>query len=336
MSTPLVSPRAAPIVDADLVSIERMAIAVGRLDARISVTSLTPAWMLRARWTGYARALQLMGTEIDAIDVFSWGCGLPLPDRAVRRTHGDDFAAYAPWQARLGERARHWAENLPFTLPDDHARARKPLVERAVDLLGLWLTRAPGIEAWLALPVLLHRLGMTQIALPCLVAGDRRLVHAPGDRAARRRLIDEIANQAEAGLAALDGLERSRAVALDAIAAEHRPGALSRLLPLMLAAPVQTPEGVARQLGLTLSGAGKLLDRAARLGFAAEISGRRSWRIYAARDVAVQLGLVDAPRGRPPMLGGPGDGIGEVVAAFDREMADLARRFPGLRDEAGG
>jgi len=317
-----------------MLSIERMAIAVGRLDARVSATSLAPAWMLRARWTAYARALQLMGAEIDPIDVFSWGCGVPLPDRAVRRTHADDYAAFAPWQARLGERARHWAEGLPFSPPEDDDRARKPLVERALDLLGLWLARAPGIEAWLALPILLHRLGMTQIPLPCLVAGDRRLVHAPGDRAARWRLIDEIASRAEAGLAALDGLERSRTVALDAIAAEHRPGALSRLLPLMLTAPVQTPEGVARQLGLTLSGAGKLLDRAARLGFAAEISGRRSWRIYATRDVAVQLGLIEAPRGRPPALRPRDEPVSEVVAAFDREMADLARRFPGLMDKA--
>jgi len=327
--------RSSSITDSELLPVERMALAIGRLDGRVSATSLAPAWMLRARWTGYARALQLMGAEIDPIDVFSWGCGLPLPDRAARRTHADDYAAFAPWQARLAERARHWAEGLPFSPPDEDGRARKPVVERAIDLLGLWLARAPGIEAWLALPILLHRLGMTQAPLPCLVAGDRRLVHAPGDRAARRRLIDELAGQADASLAALDGLERSRAVALDAIAAEHRPGALSRLLPLMLAAPVQTPEGVARQLDLTLSGAGKLLDRAARLGFAAEISGRRSWRVYATRDVAIQLGLVDVPRGRPPALRPREEPVSEVVAAFDREMADLARRFPGLLDEAG-
>ena len=318
-----------------MISIERMAIAIGRLDARISATFLAPAWMLRARWTGYARALQLMGTEIDAIDVFSWGCGLPLPDRAVRQTHGDDYAAFAPWQARLGERARHWAEGLPFSLPEDGTHARRPLVERAIDLLGLWLAKAPGIEAWLALPILLHRLGLTQAPLPCLVAGDRRLATAPEDPAARRRLIDELAARAEAGLAALDGLERARATALDAMASEHRPGALSRLLPLMLAAPIQTPEGVGRALGLTLSGAGKLLDRAARLGFAVEISGRRSWRVYATRDVAIQLGLIEAPRGRPPVVRLREADVGDVVAAFDREMADLARRFPGMLDEAG-
>jgi hypothetical protein len=328
-------PSPASATDAEMAAIERMALAVGRLDARVSATFLGPAWMLRACWTGYARALQLMGTEIDAIDVFSWGCGLPLPDRAVRRTHGDDYAAFAPWQARLGERARHWAEDLPFSLPEDALPGRRPLVERAIDLLGLWLAKAPGIEAWLALPILLHRLGMTHVPLPCLVAGDRRLTHAPADRPARRRLVDELAGRAEAGLAALDGLERSRAIALDAIASERRPGALSRLLPLMLTAPIQTPEGIARTLGLTLSGAGKLLDRAARLGFAAEISGRRSWRVYASRDVGVQLGLVDAPRGRPPALRPREEEIGDVVAAFDREMADLARRFPDLLGEAG-
>jgi hypothetical protein len=323
------------MAEGGIFSIERMAIAVGRLDARVSATSLAPAWMLRARWMGYARALQLMGAEIDPIDVFSWGCGLPLPDRAVRRTHDDNYAAFAPWHARLSQRARHWAEDLPFSLPEDAGRARKPLVERAIDLLGLWLAREPGIEAWLALPILLHRLGMTHVPLPCLVAGDRRLVHAPGDHTARWRIVDELTTRAEAGLAALDGLERSRTVALSMIAGERRPGALVRLLPLMLAAPVHTPEGVARRLGLTLSGAGKLLDRAARLGFVAEISGRRSWRVYATRDVAVQLGLIEQPRGRPLKRPTPPDEIGEIVAAFDREMADLIGRFPGLLDEAG-
>lgn len=316
-------------VPPDAEVIERLALAVGRLDARISATSLAPVWMLRATWTGYARALQLMGAEIDAIDVFSRGCGLPLPDRAPRRTHGDDYAAFAPWQARLAVRGRHWAEDLPFSLPDDDRRARKPLIERAIDLLGQWLEKAPGIEAWLALPILLQRLGMTQAPLPCLVAGDRRLAHAPDDRAARTRMMEEVATRAEAGLAALDGLTRSRTTALEAIAGEHRAGALARLLPVMLVAPVQTPEGIARKLGLTLSGAGKLLDRAARLGIVAEVSGRRSWRIYAMRDVAIELGLVRPSRGRPVLVP-PDDGVEDAIAAFDREMAAFAERFPDL------
>jgi hypothetical protein len=310
--------------------IERLALAVGRLDARISVSPLISAWMLRSCWSGYARALQLMGVEIDPIDVFSWGCGLRLPGRVPRPTHGDDYAAFFPWRHRLSQRHRHWAEDLPFTLPEDQARLRGPLVYRAAGLLELWLARAPGIEAWLSLPILLHRLGMTHSPLPCLVGGDRRLVQTPGDPAVRRRLVYELATRAEEGIEVLDGLDGFRDAALAAIADMHRPGALARLVPLLLVKPVQTPEGVARQLGLTLSGAGKLLGRATELGIAVEISGRLSWRVYAARDVALQFGFVKQPRGRPLAGPMPPNDTGDIAAAFDREMADIARRFGGL------
>lgn len=63
--------------------------AIARLDARISVRSVGSAWSLRAAWTGFAQALRLQSVEIDEIDVFSWGCGLNIPGRAIRATHLD-------------------------------------------------------------------------------------------------------------------------------------------------------------------------------------------------------------------------------------------------------
>ena len=63
---------------------------IGRLDARISASSVAPAWMLRASWTGYATALRLQRHEIDEIDVISHFTGVrsraapPLSPRAIR------------------------------------------------------------------------------------------------------------------------------------------------------------------------------------------------------------------------------------------------------------
>ena len=55
--------------------------AIGRLDARISATGLSPAWHLRASWSGYAKALSLQHLEIEEIDIISRECGLQLAGR---------------------------------------------------------------------------------------------------------------------------------------------------------------------------------------------------------------------------------------------------------------
>src|SRR3546814_15145200 len=58
--------------------------AIARLDVGISVSSVASAWARRAAWSGYTLPLQLQPAEIDEIDVFSWGCGLPIPGRPRR------------------------------------------------------------------------------------------------------------------------------------------------------------------------------------------------------------------------------------------------------------
>ena len=102
--------------------LEMASLAIGRLDARVSASSVAPAWRLRAAWSGYARALQLQSVEIDEIDVCSWGCGLVLPRRAPRSSVGDAFAAFVPWLTALaarggtGARICHLPPRAPTTL----------------------------------------------------------------------------------------------------------------------------------------------------------------------------------------------------------------------------
>jgi hypothetical protein len=83
------------------------------------------------------------------------------------------------------------------------------------------------------------------------------------------------------------------------IAAQHRPGKLADLGRLALTRPCLAARSLAPELDLTVSGAGKLLERATSLGLLVEISGRGTWRSYVTPDIAVSLGLVAPMRGRP-------------------------------------
>lgn len=282
----------------DLVSALADAInAIGRLDAQVSNTALAPAWHLRASWNGYAKALSLQHLEIEEIDIIAHACDLQLPGRVHLETAEAPFATLAPWQGQLAEPAtRHWRENLPFTFDPPAA----PALVRALTLLDNWARADATKTPWLAFPVQLKRMSITTRALPCLVVGDPGQRFMQADRPALlKRLLKQLRRIAEDGLARLDRLETFGRAGARALAREHRPGALAALGRLTLSRPCLAARSLAPLLGLTISGAGKLLTRAARLGLLIEISGRSSWRCYAVPDIAVSLGLAKPSRGRP-------------------------------------
>ena len=98
---------------------------------------MAKAWAARAAWTGYAKALQLQSAEIDEIDVFSWGCGLPLPHRPAIPSHLDLFGRFDEWHATLREDDRHyWRDRLPTAIGDPAEAADHPPLIRALDTLA--------------------------------------------------------------------------------------------------------------------------------------------------------------------------------------------------------
>lgn len=189
---------------------------------------------------------------------------------------------------------------------------------------------------WLAFPLVLRRLGLARTALPCMTPGDpaQRLAgdtHAPHQRSVLlRRLLKAVRQRAEDGLDRLERLETAAHRAARAIAGEHRPGKLADLGRLALVHPCLAARSLAPLVGVTISGAGKLLERATALGIMVEISGRGSWRTYVAPDIAIALGLRSADRGRPPRQTAEPRAVTAILENFDSEMAAIDARLQKL------
>lgn len=306
--------------------------AIARLDARICASSVAPAWTLRASWTGYAAALRLHAFEIDEIDIISHECGLILPGRAPLETASNPFGALAPWQAMLVEKVRrHWREDLPFTFELPAGWDKAPALTRALALIDAWTRYDKTTVPWLALPIALRRMGITASALPCLVVGDagQRLV-SDLRPALLKRLLKQLTRSADHGLGVLDRLERYVQRGAVALSLERRPGKLADLARLSLAHPLLAGRNVAAQLGLTISGAGKLLERAADLEMLVEVSGRTTWRAYVSADLAVTLGLVAPVRGRPRFIATDAKPVREILASFEEEMHAISAKLTKL------
>lgn len=319
-------------------ALESAAAAIARLDARVSASSVASAWSLRAAWSGYATALQLQGAEIDEAEVFAWGTGVPLPGRQHRSSLDDPFSAFDGWRRSLAATGHHWQEQLPFTPELDDGFAAAPALLRACEVMRQFALADRSIQPWLWLPVLLHRMGVTQAPLPSLAGGHKALRFGSLQAGPQcLRLLRQMTRAADQSIASIDAIEDDRRRAIYAISGLHRPGLLTALAAALLHHPVTSPDRIAETLGLTLSGAGKLLDRAASMALVREVSGRRSWRVYAAPDVAIALGLAPALRGRPrkaldPLV--PPKDIDDIVSTFDREMAEFDARFGSLANGA--
>jgi len=306
--------------------------AIARLDARVCASSVAPAWHLRSCWIGYATALRLQSFEIEEIDIIAHECDLQLPGRPHLETVADPFSALAPWQARLAEKdGRHWREDLPFTFDPPRGWDEAPALIRALSLLDDWAGHDRTSAAWLGFPIVLHRMGITRRALPCLVAGDAGQRFALDARPALlKRLLKQLTHSAENGLVRLERLEDVVRRSAATISAERRPGKLADLGRVALSRPCLAARSLAPLLDLTISGAGKLLTRATRLGLLIETSGRGTWRSYVTSDVGIALGLVAPPRGRPRLPPAASPTLNSVLATFDAEMAEFEARIARL------
>lgn len=309
--------------------------AISHLDARFSVSSTASAWSRRAAWSGYARALQLQSAEIDEIDVFSWGCRLQIPGRPLRSTTLDLFDRFEGWSAAL----RHkdplaWRDSLPTAINAPPGGAEHPDVVRALEQVRQYARIDATALPWLGLAFALRDIGLTASPLPCLAGGAKafRLKHRPDD-SDWLAVLRGLEAAARLGVERLHELERFHRRAQRAIVDEFRPGALPGLLALSAHQPLLSPQSVSDRLGLTVTGASKLLVRAVAADLLVEITQRRSWRLFLPTDLAIEFGYVKASRGRPraePPALPPTRGLADAFDAFDAEMAAIDRLLSSL------
>lgn len=315
-----------PVWTSKLVSaLERAAASISRLDARVSVSPAAAPWSLRASWTGYATALRGQSAEIDEIDIFSRESGVKLPGRPAMPTHVDDPGTLQAWQGGLRQRQPHYWRDVA-AIPTDVAEDwnRRPALLRALEVAARHARADATITPWLTIPSLLRSMNITHAMLPCLTIADKAFRLAPSEgQAIIVRNLRALADRAEEGLQRLQALEDHRLRAAAAIWDAHRPGKLLELVALIQFVPVVSPRLVAQKLHVSLSGAGKLLMRAADLELLTEVSGRRAWRTYMAPDLAVAFGFVSRPVGRPHAAPRQLPDLEPALSAFDREMAEV-------------
>lgn len=317
-------------------ALERAAASIGRLDARVCASPVALPWQRRASWTGYTTALRAQGAEIEEIDIFGRECAVDIPGRPRMPSHLDDRGALLRWQKRLAERGVwHWRDEMPISTIVAEDWGHRPVLLQALEIVGRHARADSTITPWLAVPALLKSMKVTQTALPCLAIGDKALRLSPRDaQAIVIRNLRTFGDRAEEGLEQLEALENDRLRAAAAVSGAHRPGKLINLLAFLQFVPVVSPRLIARQLNITISGAGKLLARAADVDLVVEVSGRQAWRTYVARDLAIRFGLIQRPIGRPPAPPRYVANLEPVLADFDREMTKLDSMLAGLGIDA--
>lgn len=306
-------------------SLEQAAAAIARLDARVSASPIAKAWFERASWTGYAEALRGQSVEIEEIDIFGQFCDVSIPGRQAPAMGGYDTSGLTHWQTSLRDRTeRHWRDEHTFSSVTADDWGDRPALLRSLEILGRHARADPSIAPWLAFPRLLQSMGVTSAPLPCLVHADKALRYSPRDAGANiARYFRHITSSADTGLQRLAAMEEHRVLSVMTTEESLRPGKLRHLLALLQFRPVISPRLAAGRLGISISGAGKLLTRAADNDIVVEISGRQAWRTYIVKDLAYAFGLAKRAPGRPIELRQHLDPLDPALRKFDAEMADL-------------
>lgn len=317
-------------------AIERAALALGRLDARVCASFARTLWHERTLLTGAAATLTARGQPVAEINLFTVsGVALPAQSRVPTSNTCDGVQLVANWRAALAQtEAPHWRDLIggPLDLPANWSR--HPGLLRTLALAAQHANEAD-LGTLPVLPQLLQALGLTRAVLPNLALADPVWRYPPRELAgSAKRMLRQLAAAAVCGLARLHRLERDQLRATQVLAAQTRPGGLREVLALAEAEGAVTPRGLAGQTGLSLSGAGKQLARAAALGLLVEVTGRISWRTYLVPDLARQFGYVSIPKGRPPAPALPAAPLDAKLAAFDAEMVEIDALLARTSSEA--
>jgi hypothetical protein len=273
----------------DLVlSLERTAMTIGRLDAALFGHPLRTAWV---HWTRLEAVRQHSAADGDRIDPHRLAAmleGLRLEsDRA--RDHGALARAFQLYEYLYARDERQETE-----VTQALEAIRKAGAGRS-GLIGV----AQGLRDWImvagkdrnpiraAIPIYLHERGLTRDVAPILSGASSLHGHAPAAEGAWLAFfLDDLAREANEGVRLIRTMERAWADAHDRIGERRSSSRLPRAIDLLAAAPLLGPVRLARLLECTTRGAGMMLDELVEVGVAVEVTGRQSRRLYGMRDLA--------------------------------------------------
>ena len=342
-----------PLTTAEMQAFEDVVSLLTRLDAqlRAAPAAIQNAVLARGLLADIARAWSAAATPLEPLDLYCALHRIALPDPAASRISGGPWALRTlygggDWQAlaaqvRLLRRYAAALDGAPNTLarpvrladwvgaapalPADAAAA--PRLLRALEQLRLAL-RVDGerLEALLALPWCLADQRLTATPLPGLAIVHRQLALERMDaRRVRPVLLARLGTAASDTLGLLARLASDRAYQHQISADAKKPGNLLRLADLLLACPLVSPQLVAGRLAMGLPEAGQLCQRAARLGLLAEMTGRKSWKIYAAVHVRDRYGIKVRSQPAPTPLPAPTSdpALRPMLDAVDALLAEI-------------
>lgn len=317
---------------------EQAATAMARLDQAVSGHPYAPLWRAYSEVHALAELGQQIDEPADAKRIFSAmiGAGNHVLEPAIGR---------ATLEARNRWRAMEWRkghEALKLTL-----EALCPAQRTSGPALLMLIARLHNMERQrhdrcdliMAVPYALHRLKLTQTALPGLFGSVRALASREYSNAAMiERFCQRLAGQAEQGLRLLEEIGRAVAESQRKVegAKTQRKDALRRLAWEALWPRPLSPAGLARQWKQQVSTTSRLLKAGEEIGIVQPIVDRTAMKrpIYQryAGVLPVQLaGLEPIPRGRPTSPPHPAtldsvfddDAFNSALAAMDRMLERL-------------
>jgi hypothetical protein len=255
------------------------------------------------------RSVKKADSPSDHLELFSplWQAdGRPPEETDTRPGEGDDPEDGAGQSGRLLEEV----DQLTAT-------ARNSELPLLIGLLSVLrgqaaLKRLPPSLTRLALPLALHRAGLTPKPAPGLIGGRLAL---GATRAASDR--EPITPWLKRGLEALAGEALGAAGRLAELTGQHRlwhdhltkagfrrDARIGLALDLLTTTPVLSAPLLARHIGCTPQGAGAMLRRLAELGIVSDMARRSRWKIYLAGDLASRTGTL-RPEERPLTFSDP-------------------------------
>jgi hypothetical protein len=274
---------------------------LGRARASLPATLATSLAGAAGPWSDPTHLAALAGSE----QAVTRALALARRLRALPRRHDPlaDVASATTWLAPLGagnldpQRFTTWRQGLAVRSAGRGRDAGLPPLLRAAAAAGEWMEagiadRPDPLPALAVAALLLARPdGLRVIPLPFWAAwpnlGHGEAAALPrlrGDGAASWMVVflTLVAEAACAGARELDRLQAAAAAGTRLIADRDRRSRLPAALEAVLAVPALTPKALAGQLAISQQAATRLLVTLADAGIVREVTGRKSFRAFAA------------------------------------------------------